>query len=78
LSKANATKLRKAMEPYIQVARTVGGKRGPRGRRKADGKATREYDPKAVRAWAESRGVSVPARGRIPGDVLAQFQAAGN
>jgi hypothetical protein len=34
LSKANATKLRKAMEPYIQVARTIGGKRGPRGRRK--------------------------------------------
>jgi nucleoid-associated protein Lsr2 len=78
LSKANAAKLRKAMEPYIDVARHVGGgtKRG--GKRKADGRRSRDYDPKAVRAWAESHRVEVPARGRIPASVVEQYHAAGN
>ncbi len=33
-------------------------------------------DPKAVREWAQSQGLEVPARGRIPGKVLEQFKAA--
>jgi len=78
LSRANAEKLRKALSPYVGAARTVGGKRGSRGRRKADGRGFRDYDPKAVRKWAESKGLEVPARGRIPASVVEQFHAAGN
>ena len=33
-------------------------------------------DPKAVRAWAQERGIAVSARGRIAGEVLAQYEAA--
>jgi hypothetical protein len=78
LSKANAAKLRKAMAPYVEAARTVSGKRdGGQGRSRGRS-STREYDPKAVRAWAASHGIDVPARGRIPAAVVEQFRSAGN
>ena len=31
---------------------------------------------KAVRAWAKAEGIDVPARGKIPDDVIAQYEAA--
>jgi hypothetical protein len=36
------------------------------------------YDPAAVRAWAAGQGIEVNARGRIKGDGVEQFRAAGN
>jgi hypothetical protein len=77
LSKTNAAKLRKAMEPYVAAARPVGGKQN--GRRRGRGRSSSpEYSAKAVRAWAEANGVAVPARGRIPQAVIDQFRSAGN
>lgn len=38
--------------------------------------AAPEPDPKAVRAWAAENGVEVSAKGKIPADVNAAFQAA--
>lgn len=32
--------------------------------------------PKDVRAWARAQGIDVPARGQLPADVVAQYQAA--
>jgi len=29
-----------------------------------------------IRAWATKNGIAVPARGRIPGDVERQYNAA--
>jgi hypothetical protein len=37
----------------------------------------RGYDLADLREWAARRGVRVPARGRIPRDVVAQYQAEG-
>ncbi|SDD08712.1 Lsr2 protein [Sanguibacter gelidistatuariae] len=37
-----------------------------------------DYDPRALRAWASAHQITVPARGRIPADVVAQYRAAGN
>lgn len=71
LTEKNAKALRKALEPYLGVARKTGGRR--RG-----GRSTSGTDPKAVRAWAASAGIDVPARGRIPNDVVEQYHAAGN
>jgi hypothetical protein len=31
---------------------------------------------KAVRAWAESQGIEVSQRGRVPADLIAKFQEA--
>lgn len=70
LSEDNAEKLRLALAPYMQA-----------GRKQArSGKAFRHTavapDPRAVRAWAESNGLEVPARGRIPKKVYEAFNAA--
>ena len=73
LSSTNATALRAAVQPWIAAGRRVGGARGnvpvavPTG-----------VDAKAVRAWAASNGVQVPARGRMPQSVIDQYRAAGH
>jgi hypothetical protein len=38
--------------------------------------AGRDYDPKAVRAWAEEQGIEVNQRGRVPADLITKFQEA--
>jgi len=76
LSKRNADKFRGLFQEYIAAGRRAAGARGRRG--SAGASRTRDYDPKAVRKWAASNKVDLPARGRIPGDVLEQYKAAGN
>lgn len=70
LNEANARKLRKALEPYVDAGR----------KRSRSGKAYRQTevapDPAAVRAWAQSNRMDVPARGRIPKKVYEAFEAA--
>lgn len=70
LNQTNAEKLRKGLEPYLQAAR----------KQSRSGKAFRRTavnpDPAAVRAWARSHKMEVPARGRIPKKVYEAFTAA--
>ena len=75
LTSAEAESVRETLAPYVRGAR-----RAPRGSNAAPKGAKRvsDYDPKAVRRWAEANGVAVPARGRIPGTVVEQYKAAGN
>jgi hypothetical protein len=73
LNDDNAAKLRDALAQYVKNARRTSGTTRSRGKASASG-----YDPKAVRAWAGSNRVELPARGRIPGLVLEQYRAAGN
>ena len=49
-------------EPALFIAKVSGGK----------------GEPKAVRAWAASNKIEIPARGRIPAAVIEQYRAAGN
>ncbi|MGW7364838.1 histone-like nucleoid-structuring protein Lsr2 [Streptomyces sp. NPDC054841] len=74
LNPANAKKLRNALAPYVAAGRKQS---------KHTGKPRREYrhtavapDPAAVRAWAQSNKMDVPARGRIPKRVYEAFQQA--
>ncbi|CAL9467370.1 Nucleoid-associated protein Lsr2 [Streptomyces sp. enrichment culture] len=70
LNEANARKLRETLEPYVAAGR----------KRSASGRAYRQTevapDPAAVRAWAQSNRMDVPARGRIPKKVYEAFAAA--
>ena len=71
--------MRDAVSKYVAAARRVssssrGGGRTRGGRSSAA--ASRDYDPKAVRAWAESQGIEVSQRGRVPADLVAKFQEA--
>jgi hypothetical protein len=84
LTDKNAKALRATIGKYVAVARRTGGgstrsTRGPGARRNAGQRRTdtgRDYDPKAVRAWAESQGIEVSQRGRVPADLIARFQEA--
>jgi hypothetical protein len=78
LNAANAKKLRKALAPYLAAGRKLPA-RVTAGR----GTPVTSYthtalapDPAAVRAWAQSNKMDVPARGRIPKRVYEAFRAA--
>ena len=86
LSFKNAEKFRAALKPYIDAARppgtgsrTIPGRgrlKSSTGKRASSGAAALGVDPKAVRVWADQKGIEVPARGRIPKPVLDQYVTA--
>lgn len=41
-----------------------------------ESEAGAEPDPKAVRAWAAGQGLEVPAKGKLPADVVDAYKAA--
>jgi Lsr2 len=62
--------LEKALKKFIEVSR-VQTKKGLKPAKTAVGPS-----PATVRAWAVANGLEVPARGRIPEAVVAQFREA--
>ena len=82
LADKNAKALRDTFAKYISSARRTGAGTRSTGRARASRGRTgrsqdgRGYDPKAVRAWAESEGIQVSQRGRVSADLVARFQAA--
>ena len=78
LSTSNAKELRTALARYIEAGRRITGtpQRAGRNGRKA---AANGISNTEVRAWAKTQGLKVNERGRVPADVIAQYQeAAGN
>ena len=73
MTKKNAAALRKALGPWQDHARRVGGRRSAVMTHVASG-----VDNRAVRAWASSNGIALSERGRIPASVIEQFHAAGH
>lgn len=75
LNQKNRDKLDKAVGPFVQSARQlrVAG-RGRPGR----GGRNRSADNPAIRAWAKSKGMALSERGRIPGQVVAAWEADGS
>jgi hypothetical protein len=77
LSEKNAGKLRKALDPYLNVATRV-GRSGTGGvtRRAgaATGRASRDQN-QAIREWASKNGYEVSERGRIPSSIVEAYHA---
>ena len=73
LSSGNADKLRSALGQYLGNARKSGGTQARR-RRQRNG-AGREQSAR-IREWARSQGHKVNERGRIPANVVAEYEAA--
>lgn len=73
VDRSTAEQLRASMSPFVAAGRRLPGG-GMVGSRRVKTAAA----PTAVRAWAAANGVKVSDRGRIPADVLSQFEAAGN
>lgn len=78
LGEKNAQTLRDVVGKYVSAGRRVGGgSRGGRSRtERTSSSRGRDYDPKAVRAWAEAQGLDVSTRGRVPADLVTKFQEA--
>jgi len=72
LSADNAGKLRKDFGQYVDHARKGGG--GGRRRRARTGPG-RERSAE-IRAWARQRGHKVSERGRIPAQIIAEYEAS--
>ena len=72
LNKKNAAAFRRKLAPFIEHARRA----GRRPRRRAGRPAVSRERGAAIRAWANEHGVPVSARGRIPADVVEQYEIA--
>ncbi|MFI7543820.1 Lsr2 family protein [Actinoplanes sp. NPDC049599] len=75
LSEKNAGKLRKALEPYLNVASRVGRSttsRIPARSAVPTSRSNRDQN-QAIREWAGKNGYEVSDRGRIPSSVVEAF-----
>jgi hypothetical protein len=78
LSAGNADGLRKALDEFIQAGRRIGG-RAAKGAGKTQVKPGGDRaQNQAIREWARRNGHQVSERGRIPAELIAQFQEANN
>jgi nucleoid-associated protein Lsr2 len=73
LNAKHAEKFRRQLAPFIEHARQGARLRGFTTPRRTA--ASRERS-RQIRAWAEHQGLSVPARGRLPGAVVDQYRQA--
>lgn len=71
LNDENADKLRNTLAPFVDAGRRT-GRATQSTRAKQDSGAA----PAEIRGWAISHGFAVPARGRIPADARAAYDAA--
>jgi nucleoid-associated protein Lsr2 len=72
LSERNANRLRNSLSDFMAHGRKVGGKR----ERKPV--SSNEIDARVIRQWAETNGIEISSRGRIPAEVVERYRSAGN
>jgi hypothetical protein len=73
LNAKNAAAFNKQLAPYVEHARRAGRAQPRRSGRTVAGRQ-RSGD---IRAWAKEHGLAVSERGRIPANVVDQYNAAG-
>jgi hypothetical protein len=74
LNSDHAQELRGQLERYVKAARKVTGSAGRPSRvRRTTDNDTRN---KEIRNWARERHLDVNDRGRVPADIVAQYEAA--
>jgi len=74
LSKKNAAALRKALTEFVENGRRIKPNAATRvGSRRSIRSGAAPAD---IRGWAAGQGISVSSRGRVPADVIAQYEAA--
>jgi hypothetical protein len=74
LSAVHEDELRKALQQYLAHARRTGGTAKSVARSTRRGGAV--VDTAKVREWAKEQGIEVKDRGRVPANVVAQYQTA--
>lgn len=74
LNDEHAEALRDAMEPYVEAARRVGGRRT--AKRPSRTQPTSGPSASEIREWARENGWEVPERGRVSAEVREAYTAA--
>jgi Lsr2 len=69
LSDSNAQKLRDSLSPFVEHARRASA--GKRRRTRVASSRERSAD---IRAWAKAHGKNVSARGRIPANIVEEYE----
>lgn len=75
LSSGNADGLRKALAEFVDAARRTGGRAARATKTQVRPGGDRAQN-QAIREWARRNGHQVSERGRIPAELIAQFQQA--
>lgn len=76
LSQANVDNFAAVITPYVNAGQRIGGRKARNSSSPANGNG--QVDTKAVRKWAESNGIELSSRGRVPAEIIEKFKAAGN
>ena len=71
LSDAHVRKLRKDLERYVEHARKATGQQSRRRRARTSPNRERSAE---IRNWAKGRGYKVSERGRIPANIVTEFE----
>jgi hypothetical protein len=80
LSKKNASKMRDVLSQFVAAGRRVGrgglvvGGRAATARSRGGAAADREQN-RAIREWAQGKGIQVSDRGRIKQDIVDRYHA---
>jgi hypothetical protein len=72
LNTRHAVELRRQLAPFVEHARLARRSRSRAGARTA---ASRERS-REIRAWAEQQGFSIAEHGRLPGNVIQEYEDA--
>ena len=75
LSKRNAAALRKAMTDFVANGRRA-KRTSPLNKRTQKRSRTAGATPAIIREWAAQQGITVSHRGRVPADIVAQYEAS--
>lgn len=67
LTDAEAKEFRDFLTRYADAGRKVAGSRRPTS-------GTQKKETAAIRQWASEQGIEVPARGRIPNEIIRKFE----
>jgi septation ring formation regulator EzrA len=80
LSEENVERFHEALEPFVSASRQVQRQAAPTRRSRGDGRrrsGSRERDDiPQIRAWAESQGMDVSARGRVKKEIIDAYDEA--
>jgi hypothetical protein len=74
LSSGNAGRLREELAHYVEHARKAAGAAAQGRRRRPRSGAGREQSAR-IREWAKANGYKVNERGRIPANIVAEYEA---
>lgn len=76
LSAKNASKLREAFAPYVSAGTKAGGRASAGGTRRRGSQSLDREQNRAIREWAKSKNKKISDRGRIPEEIVAEYQAS--